>query len=285
MIDEQPDTDGIIERCRKGVGDYLPIAERGFDGFVLRDRRNDFTDLPATLARLDSSDARLCKARKKITAGIVDHHFIKRYNYRGAVNAFRRLFRMPRPYRVLAGAVRLKEFAIPTPEVLLAVRSRRFGLPYHDYLITSELSALQLDCSKLAGEFAEGDAYRQFVAGVTSLLVQLHAAGLEHGDLNLRNIFCRKSPVGVYSGWGVIDLDGCQVYSDEMPESRRRRELARVISSFFRSVKTLRPEVKLDHDNVIAEFTRKYRELSGYNLSGSALDRRVDYLTGRIRKK
>ena len=42
--------------------------------------------------------------------------------------------------------------------------------------------------------------------------------------------------------------------------------------------------VRADFDTVIGDFTRKYKELSGYNLAGSALDNRVGYLTGRIRK-
>lgn len=115
-------------------------------------------------------------------------------------------------------------------------------------------------------------------------MVKMHAAGVEHGDLSLRNIFCRKSQIGIYSGWGVIDLDGCRIHVEEMPEPRRKRELARVISSYLRCVKSRAPQVKLDADTVIGDFTRKYKELSGYNLAGSALDARVGYLTGRIRK-
>ena len=111
-----------------------------------------------------------------------------------------------------------------------------------------------------------------------------HAAGVEHGDLSLRNIFCRKSPIGIYSDWGVIDLDGCHLHAEEMPEPRRKRELSRLVSSFLRCVKSRAPQIKLDCDTVIEDFTRKYKELSGYNLAGSALDKRVGYLTGRIRR-
>lgn len=280
---EQPGLPEIIETVVEN-GTYLPFENAGFSGLVRRDWMHAGNDPVTTLKQIDEPSARTCKSGRKVFAVVAGEVFIKRYNFRGCWNAFRKLFKTPRPERVLAGALRLKEFEIPTPEVLIAARRTKFFLPYEDFLVTRELSMLQLPLDKLAGEFAQGDPYRQFVSGVTALLVKMHAAGVEHGDLNLRNIFCRKSQIGIYSGWGVIDLDGCKIHVEEMPEARRKRELARVISSYLRCIKSCAPKLKLDVDTVIGDFTRKYKELSGYNLAGSALDSRVGYLTGRIRK-
>ena len=280
---EQPGLPEILETVTEN-GNYLPFEGSGFAGLVRRDWMHAGNDPAETLKLIDDPSARKCKSGRKVFAVVAGGVFIKRYNFRGCWNAFRKIFKTPRPERVLAGAVRLKEFEIPTPEVLIAARRTKFRLPYEDFLVTRELSTLQLPLDKLAGEFAQGDPYRQFVSGVTALMVKMHAAGVEHGDLSLRNIFCRKSQIGIYSGWGVIDLDGCRIHVEEMPEPRRKRELARVISSYLRCVKSRAPQVKLDADTVIGDFTRKYKELSGYNLAGSALDARVGYLTGRIQK-
>lgn len=280
---EQPGMPEILETLTEN-GSYIPFEGSGFSGLVRREWMHAGNDPAEILKKIDDPAARKCKKGRKVFAVVIDGAFIKRYNFRGWWNSFRRLFKIPRPERVLAGAVRLREFEIPTPEILVAARRTKFRLPYEDFLVTRELSTLQQPLDKLAEEFAQGDPYRQFVSGVTALLVKMHAAGVEHGDLSLRNIFCRKSQIGIYSGWGVIDLDGCKIHMEEMPEPRRRRELARVISSYLRCVKEHAPKVKLDCDTVISDFTRKYKELSGYNLAGSTLDNRVGYLTGRIRK-
>ncbi|MDR0932363.1 MAG: lipopolysaccharide kinase InaA family protein [Victivallales bacterium] len=265
-------------------GTYIPFEGAGFFGLVKQEWIHAGNDPAEILKKLGDPTARQCKSGRKVFAVVVENVFIKRYNFRGYWNGFRKLFKVPRPERVLVGAIRLKEFEIPTPEVLITARRNRFHVPYEDFVVTREMSALQLPLDKLAVEFAQGDPYRQFVSGVSALLTKMHAAGIEHGDLSLRNIFCRKSSNGIYSNWGVIDLDGCKIHVEEMPEPRRRRELARLISSFLRCVKASAPKIKLDPDTVINDFTRKYKELSGYNLAGSALDERVGYLTGRIRK-
>lgn len=280
----EPDMPGILERCRKPGGPYLPFRQGGLTGLVLRDWQEHGGDIEELLSKLDGQETQIFKARKKIRAAMVGELFVKRYNYRGFGNAFRRMFKTPRPCRVLAGAIRLREYEIPTPEVIAALRSSRWGLPYCDYLVTRGISPLRIFCDKLAGEFSGGDPYRQFVSGIVALLVKMHGAGVEHGDLSLRNIFCRKSPIGVYSDWGVIDLDGCKVWSEELPESRRRRELARVVSSYLRCVRAFDKSLTLDVNTITFDFTRKYQELSGWNLAGSSLDTRIAYLAGRQRK-
>ncbi len=281
---EQPSMTEILESCCDEGGSYIAFDKRNLSALVNKDWHIPDHDPSSILAKFDDPSARKCKSGRKVTAVIVADVFIKRYNFHGYWQSFRKLFKLSRAERVLAGALRLKEFAIPTPEVLAAVRVKRFLLPQHDYMIARLLSPTQLQLDDLAGEFAQGDPYRQFVSGMTSLLVKMHAAGVEHGDLSLRNIFCRKNQVGVYSDWGVFDLDGCQIHVDEMPVRNRRRELARLISSFLRCAKAKAPQVKIDTDLVIEDFTRKYKELSGYNLAGSGLDERVGYLTGRIRR-
>ncbi len=280
---EHPGLPEILENATES-GNYLQFEAAGYSGLIHRDWKHAGNDPVEILKKISDPGAERCKSGRKVYAVTLDEVFIKRYNFLGWWNGFRRLFKIARPERVLAGALRLREFEIPTPEVLVAARLSKFRLPYEDFIITRRLSSHQLPLDKLSVEFAQGDPYRQFVSGVTALMVKMHAAGVEHGDLSLRNIFCRKSQIGVFSDWGVIDLDGCRLHLEEMPETRRKRELARIISSFLRCVSNRAPKMKLDHDTIIEDFTRRYKELSGYNLAGSALDARVGYLTGRIRR-
>ena len=82
----------------------------------------------------------------------------------------------------------------------------------------------------------------------------------------------------------MIDLVGCKVWAEELPESRRRRELARVVSSYLRCVRAFDKSLTLDVNAITFDFTRKYQELSGWNLAGRSLASRIANLAGRQRK-
>lgn len=276
---------GIIKYCCKPGGTYLPLRGSRFKAIVLRERQLQYREPLEEKKWFNESAAQIIKNRKKISAWLVDDLFVKRYNYRDVWTALRRNLKIPRPMRVLASSLRLRENNIPTPQVFAAIRTFRWYLPYCDYLVTAQTSTRQLYCNKLVTEFASGNNYRQFISGVVAMIVKMHNAGVEHGDLSLRNIFCQKDPKGFYSDWGVIDLDGCKIYPrGGVPESRRCRELARVISSFLRSIQEETPSIKLNMTAIISDFVTQYKELSGYNLASSKLDKRVKYLTERIRK-
>ena len=115
----EPDMPGILDRCRESGGPYLPFRRRGLSGLVLREWQERGGDLEELLSKLDGQETKIFKARKKIRAAMIGELFVKRYNYRGFGNAFRRMFKMPRPYRVLAGTIRLREF------VTLTIRATR----------------------------------------------------------------------------------------------------------------------------------------------------------------
>ncbi len=272
----------IIRYCTEAGGSYRIFRRIGLKALVRRAWIDTEGDLIKTLSQFDESPLLLFKDGRKIRAGLVDEVFIKRYNYRGIWTSFRRLFKLPRPMRVLAGSVRLQEHKILTPTVLATVRMSRWGLPRHDYLVTDRIQSDQIFCNKLFSEFVQPENYHSFVSGSVALLVDMHNAGVAHGDLNLRNIFCCKEKDG-YSGWGVIDLDGCMIYSSGVPEFQRRRELARLVSSFLRSAQEHESGRTLQKSQVLVDFTHEYLERSGYDLSGKALDERTTYLLNRVR--
>ncbi len=282
----QPDISGILaQACDRITGAYRKTDFPELRGMIFRGWNIKEQDIRAIIAGMDTApETERCKSGHKVTAVFSGGLFVKRYNMHGFYNRFRKIFQLPRPERVLAAALRLKESGIPCPAVLGAFRQSRAGIPTADYLITEKLDAGQLFCDKNIMVFSGGYGYRRFVDGTVSLLTKIHASGVEHGDLSLRNIFCRSNPDGTYSDWGVIDLDGCRIHSGTVPEGGRRRELARLISSFLRCLKQTAPAEPVSINAITGDFTRRYHELSGYDLSGSTLDNRVRMLTERIRR-
>ena len=88
----EPDMPGILDRCRESGGPYLPFRRRGLSGLVLREWQERGGDLEELLSKLDGQETKIFKARKKIRAAMIGELFVKRYNYRGFGNAFRRMF-------------------------------------------------------------------------------------------------------------------------------------------------------------------------------------------------
>lgn len=260
-------------------GKYIPFRDNGLHGLV-RDGWT-FSHTPEALLRyLDEPGGKICKDRPKIKAVLAEGYFLKRYNTLGFLNALRRAFRTPRPERALLAAEKLRAAQIPTPEVFAALRRSRFGIPQSDYLVTAALTPEECSAHQLASEALIDTDYTPILNGVVTMMVKMHQSGVEHGDLNLRNLFFRRLPDGSGEEWGVIDLDGCRIYSVPVPFKRRRRELARMVSSLLRTV----PELKIYSGEVLAAFAEKYRELSGCDLQGGALNKRTAYLTERVRK-
>ena len=258
---------------------YMPFRENGLHGLVRRGW--NFSHTPeALLRRLDEPDSHICKDRPKIKAVLAEGYFLKRYNTLGFFNALRRAFRPPRPERALLAAERLRTAGIPTPEVFAALRRSRFGIPRCDYLVTAALAPEECNALELTREMLIDTDYSRIMDGVVAMMVKMHQSGVEHGDLNLRNLFFRRRRDGSGEEWGVIDLDGCRVYFAAVPFKRRRRELARVVSSLLRAA----PELKIYSGEVLAAFTERYRALSGCDLQGGALNKRTAYLTERVRK-
>lgn len=113
----------------------------------------------------------------------------------------------PRPFRCLAGALRLKELGIPTPEVWYASR----------YVLVTEFLG------------KENQFLNQFpvpAQDLLEMLIRLHRGGFFHGDLNYRNLY--RTADGRF---GLIDLDAVQLYPGLVPFRLRMKDLARIISS------------------------------------------------------
>ena len=235
--------------CRRSGGDYLFAKGR----FVLR----GFAADPA----FELSKCAIIKDSRTTTTGCAHGLFVKRYNRRGLWRTLKRTFQLPRSYECLAAAIRLREAGITTPPVCLASRY---------YLITEALPA---DTVFL-------DRKPELAAGAIPVLAKMHAAGICHGDLSLRNIYFRNGE------YGVIDLDSVKLFSGGVPKSLRTRELARLISSCARvNAGNGTPMESSALDSLTEDFANRYREESGMMLPEVPLRERIRYLVGRVRRR
>ena len=235
--------------CRRSGGEYLFARGR----FILR----GFAADPA----FELSKCSIIKDSHTTTTGCAHGLFVKRYNRRGLWRTLKRTFQLPRSYECLASAIRLREAGIATPAVCLASRY---------YLITEALPA---DTVFL-------DRRPELTPGAIPLLAKMHAAGIYHGDLSLRNLYFRNGE------YGVIDLDSVKLFSGGVPKSLRTRELARLISSCARvSAGNGNPMESSALDEFTADLANRYREESGVTLPDAPLRDRIRYLVGRVRRR
>ena len=265
------------EICTAG---YAAIENRKFSGFVKPDYRDELEALSPAITLRQFPCTRVIKDRPKIAAGIVGEAFFKHYKPRGWFYALRHIFLTPRPLISLRGALHLRQNGIPTPEVRAAIIYKCGGIPQDSLLITDSLLDEDLQCDHLIGEFAKPENYPSMVNGLADLLNRMHNCGFRHGDLNLRNLYCRRSAIG-FSGWGVIDLDSCTVSHKPLNLKLRTLDMARLIAAMIQCARgrnTAMPETMKD------DFLQKYQELSGFDLSGKFMDKRITYHVERIRR-
>ena len=116
-------------------------------------------------------------------------------------------------------------------------------------------------------------AAEQGVPLTAAAAAKLHARGIEHGDLSLRNIYLDPE-----NETGVIDLDSCRLREAPLRRKPRLREMARLISSAAK----IRPDVGTAKFRKL--FLDAYRAGSGFDLDCPALDARIDTLLSHRRR-
>ena len=122
--------------------------------------------------------------------------------------------------------------------------------------------------------------HRELAAEAIPLLAKMHAAGIYHGDLSLRNLYFLN---GTY---GVIDLDSVKLFSGGIPGSLRTRELARLISSCARVYAARGEQMEPSAlENLTEALADRYREKSGVTLPEVPLKERIRYLVSRVRRR
>lgn len=227
-------TESDIQRNASDAG-YLPVAVEDVRGFAAASLAGtpDFS-LADLLRSADAPGVRVCKDRPKIRAVCTGGLFFKQYRIRGWWKLFRYRFRTPRPFRALQAALDLKTAGITTPEVLIALRGDAHDGIRNDCLVTAELPGGTLFADRIVREQGAA-AIEALIGEITSIVAVMHAAGIEHGDLNLRNLYRIPDTTepGAFLRWGVIDLDGVRIAAEPVAVSRRCRETARLATSIW----------------------------------------------------
>lgn len=143
--------------------------------------------------------------------------------------------RPPRPFVELAVTAAARDRGVATVEVLAALVARGAGPWYRGWLVTRELQGARNLWAALQGG-PSGEAKQSMLRRAGRALRLMHLCGLDHGDLNLRNLLVLDRALGpeVY----VIDFDKARLFPGPVPAPRARRNLRRL----RRSVRKLDPD-------------------------------------------
>lgn len=221
-------------------------------GNYIRSGADFFTPHPEEML----SGGVILKDSRSVVSGLdaQKRFFIKQYKKNGFWRTFKRALQYPRSWRCLAAALRLREIGVDTPAVLFASRY---------CLVTDVLNPEQTVYLPARPELAWE---------AVPLMARLHAEGIRHGDLNLRNIYCRADGTP-----GLIDLDGSRLYRGAVPDKVRFLELARLTSSYLKCVRPGSAET----ERITRKFADSYQVCTGQDFYSAALLARVIELTGR----
>ena len=243
----------------------------GIKGKVLKSWSNSAFD-PISLLHLPDDPQFNCKRGNTVQAAVNGRCFVKRINLRPRWAAFRHYFKRSRPELSLLAAEKLKKIGVETPQVLAVFRQYKNFMPRFDCLITEDIGANVVFADKLPPT-------EQLAVELCALLVNMHNHGIEHGDVNLRNLYRCKNT----GKMGVIDLDGCRLSSRPVSPARRARELARLASAFIKRRNNTAEGDSLP-ENIADFLAQHYKNLSGTNPDTPGYRRRVAYLSQRKRK-
>lgn len=168
---------------------------------------------------------------------------VRRYHRGGAVRHLNRAtyFGGHRAFDELRATERARGGGVRVPEVLAAVE-RRAGIGYSAWLATRLVPGAVESAAWLAS--AGGEERRAFFAEAGRQLARMHAAGVAHPDLNLRNLLVvgattpsseasSANGAGTTGGEGgvvvwVIDFDRARLFDGPVPPERRAADLARL---------------------------------------------------------
>lgn len=270
----------ILKHCRQPGSGLTFFRADGTVG-VIRDRRFAAPEeLFQLIAAFDAMPPeQLLKNSGSVRAGVIDGCFVKCYRKRSLAGSLKQVLLLPRPYRCLGAELRLREIGVATPEVLGTLRRRDYVfLPQMDYLVTA---ALPPNARSLKDQVPDSPHPVDLVllSGMVHLAAKLHDAGVAHGDLSLRNIYALENQ-GLLTEFGVIDLDSAEAEDAPLPVNYRRRELARLISS-YQDLRSYFKKPMAELPELIEQAAALYEAATGLDLRSPALTDRVNYLYRR----
>jgi 3-deoxy-D-manno-octulosonic acid kinase len=158
---------------------------------------------------------------------------VRRFRRGGAVRHLNRAtyFGGHRAFDELRATERARGGGVRVPDVLAATE-RRGAVGYAAWLATRLIPGATESAAWLRG--ASTDARRAFFAETGRQIARMHAAGVAHPDLNLRNLLVVASGDDASAGdaggivvW-VIDFDRARLFDGPVPAERREADVARL---------------------------------------------------------
>lgn len=136
--------------------------------------------------------------------------------------------RPPRPFAELAVTAAARDRGVATVEVLAALVAWGPGPWYRGWLVTRELEGARNLWDALQGGPSDEEKQSMLRRAGRSLRL-MHESGIDHRDLNLRNILVLRGAPDpeVY----VIDFDKARLFPGPAPAPRARRNLRRLLRS------------------------------------------------------
>lgn len=155
---------------------------------------------------------------------------LRRYQHGGTLAGLtgKRFLGPSRALQELEVTARAEASGAPVPHVLCLVLWPVWGPLWSALIGTREESQVE-DLFELLTKLDDGPTRRRSLRQVGSAIRRLHDAGVEHRDLQLRNILVRKGePPEIV----VVDLDRARFHArGTMPPSRRAANLGRLARS------------------------------------------------------
>ena len=181
---------------------------------------------------------------------------IRHYHHGGIFRHLTRdifLGRPFRPLRELRASEWLRARGIETPEVLAVIINKKGLLFYQGEIITREIeSSLDAKACFFDSPPGEEEARRQAIRSLAKLVAKLHEEGVDHPDLNLKNLLLQRKSDNEFKAY-ILDLDRVRIRSNL---SRRRK--ARILCRLKRSVEKFNREQLVINREDMKYFLQEY---------------------------
>ncbi len=175
----------------------------------------------------DQESTQVLFGRQPLLAGVVGSVpvLVKRLFHGGFLAV------LTRDYFLTSGRLRnqlscaefLTEQGVPTPETLFVSWRRRLGLVRGEIGVRYIAKAFDASSHLFRSDDELPADWRQRVSAIAALIARLHALGVDHGDLNLRNFLLVPS-----GELHILDLDKAMRRRAPLADGARRRNLARL---------------------------------------------------------
>jgi tRNA A-37 threonylcarbamoyl transferase component Bud32 len=239
---------------------FLPKTRRTCSAFIVTKAWQRFTAcdrewyVPAWQPLLENPDAfipagTILKAGNSATVAHItigsQAVVVKRYNIKNAVHALRRGLRTSRAMVSWRNAQRLRFLGIATPRPLAVIEERWGGLRKKAYFIMAHQPGQTID-QALRAAIADPHQVKQLLTKLETLLGQLAAARISHGDCKATNFLLSSGRLY------LVDLDGMRAHRRRSTFRRAfRRDMRRLVRN-WQDLPDVQRELEARIETVIA---------------------------------